>query len=118
MAGFKRLQHSAWIRFIPVRCLGSVNIVWISDALSSGFDGILLAGCKKGDDYQCHFIRGSELMDTRGKNIREKLVQLALEEERVRLESIDITQCGQLAEAVNDFAKEIEEIGMNPFKGF
>ncbi|MHC4081171.1 MAG: FAD-dependent oxidoreductase [Planctomycetota bacterium] len=118
MAGFKRLQHSAWIRFIPVRCLGAVNIVWISDALSSGFDGVLLAGCRKGDDYQCHFIRGSELMDTRGKNIREKLSQLALEEERVRLESIDISQCGQLCAAVNDFAKEIEEIGMNPFKGF
>jgi len=118
MAGFKRIQHSAWIRFIPVRCLGAVNIVWISDALSAGFDGILLAGCKSGDDYQCHFIRGSELMDTRGKNIREKLTQLALEEERVRLESIDISQCGQLAEVVNDFAKEIEDIGMNPFKGF
>jgi quinone-modifying oxidoreductase subunit QmoB len=57
-------------------------------------------------------------MDTRGKNIREKLTQLALEEERVRLESIDITQCGQLAEVVNEFAKEIEDIGMNPFKGF
>jgi quinone-modifying oxidoreductase subunit QmoB len=118
MAGFKRLQHSAWIRFIPVRCLGSVNIVWISDALSSGFDGVLLAGCKKGDDYQCHFIRGSELMYTRGKNIKEKLVQLALEEERVRVEQIDISQCGTLTDVVNDFAKEIEEIGMNPFKGF
>ena len=101
-----------------VRCLGSVNIVWISDALSSGFDGVLLAGCKKGDDYQCHFIRGSELMGTRGKNIKEKLVQLALEEERVRVEEIDISQCGTLTDIVNDFAKEIEEIGMNPFKGF
>ena len=38
-----------------------------------GFDGILLVGCKSGDDYQCHFIRGSELMGTRSDNIREKL---------------------------------------------
>ncbi|HUV13062.1 MAG TPA: FAD-dependent oxidoreductase, partial [Acidobacteriota bacterium] len=29
-AGLKRLKHSAYIRFIPVRCLGSVNIVWIA----------------------------------------------------------------------------------------
>jgi quinone-modifying oxidoreductase subunit QmoB len=69
----------------PARCLGSVNIVWIADALSRGYDGILLIGCRSGDDYQCHFIRGSELMQTRSSNIREKLKQLALEEERVRL---------------------------------
>jgi quinone-modifying oxidoreductase subunit QmoB len=117
-AGFKRIQHSAYIRFIPVRCLGSVNIVWIADALSRGFDGILLIGCKSGDDYQCHFIRGSELMGTRSENIREKLKQLALEEERVRLEEIPITDWDKLPQIINEFAEEIEEIGMNPFKGF
>jgi quinone-modifying oxidoreductase subunit QmoB len=30
MAGFKRLQYSAYVRIIPVRCIGSVNNVWIS----------------------------------------------------------------------------------------
>lgn len=116
-AGLERLKHSAWIRFIPVRCLGSVNTVWISDALSGGFDGVLLVGCKSGDDYQCHFIRGSELMGTRGGNVREKLTQLALEEERVRIEEVEITDYKRLVEIINEFAGEIEEIGMNPFKG-
>ena len=117
-AGLKRIQHSAWIRFIPVRCLGAVNVVWIADALSSGYDGILLVGCQSGDDYQCHFIRGSELMETRGENIKEKLQQLALEEERVRVEQIAITDYHKLPEIINEFAEQIEEIGMNPFKGF
>jgi quinone-modifying oxidoreductase subunit QmoB len=117
-AGLKRIQHSAYIRFIPVRCLGSVNIVWIADALSRGFDGILLVGCKSGDDYQCHFIRGSELMSTRSENIRDKLKQLALEEERVRLEQLPITDWDRLPQIINEFAEQIEEIGMNPFKGF
>ncbi len=117
-AGFKRIRHSPWIRFLPVRCLGSVNTVWIADALSSGFDGILLVGCKSGDDYQCHFIRGSELMATRSKNIKEKLQQLALEEERVRIEELSIAAFDKLPQIVNEFAEEIEEVGMNPFKGF
>ncbi len=117
-AGLKRLQYSAFIRFIPVRCLGSVNTVWIADALSRGFDGILLLGCKSGDDYQCHFIRGSELMGTRGKNIREKLTQLALEEERVRLEEVSITDYDRLPRIIDEFAEQIEEVGLNPFKGF
>jgi len=117
-AGMKRIRHSAWIRFIPVRCLGSVNVVWIADALSRGFDGILLVGCKSGDDYQCHFIRGSELMGTRSENIQEKLKQLALEEERVRMEELSISEFDRLPQIVNEFAEQIEEIGMNPFKGF
>ncbi len=118
VAGLNRIQHSAFIRFIPVRCLGAVNIVWIADALSRGFDGILLVGCRSGDDYQCHFVRGSELMGTRGDNIREKLVQLALEEERVRVEQLDISEFRKLPQIINEFADQIEEIGMNPFKGF
>ncbi len=116
-AGLNRLKHSAFIRFIPVRCLGAVNVVWIANALSRGFDGILLVGCKSGDDYQCHFIRGSELMGTRGGNIQEKLKQLALEEERVRVEELAITEFDRLPEIINEFADQIEDIGMNPFKG-
>ncbi len=118
VAGLKRIQHSAFIRFIPVRCLGSVNTVWVADALSRGFDGILLVGCKSGDDYQCHFIRGSELMSTRSENIREKLKQLALEEERVRLEQLAISDFDKLPQIINEFAEQIDEIGLNPFKGF
>jgi quinone-modifying oxidoreductase subunit QmoB len=118
VAGLHRIQHSAFIRFIPVRCLGSVNVVWLADALSRGYDGILLVGCKSGDDYQCHFVRGSELMGTRGDNIREKLVALALEEERVRVEQLSISEFRRLPEIVNEFAEQIEKIGMNPFKGF
>ncbi len=115
-AGLKRIRHSNQIRFIPVRCLGSINTVWIADALSRGYDGILLVGCKSGDDYQCHFIKGSELMDKRSENVREKLTQLALEEERVRLEQLPISDFEKLPQIINEFAEQIDEIGMNPFK--
>jgi quinone-modifying oxidoreductase subunit QmoB len=71
MAGVMRLQYNAMIRIIPLRCLGSMNAVWVSDALASGFDGVLLMGCKKGDEYQCHFVRGSELAEYRMENVRE-----------------------------------------------
>jgi quinone-modifying oxidoreductase subunit QmoB len=118
LAGLKRLQHSPWIRFIPVRCLGAVNTVWIADALSAGFDGVLLLGCQSGEDYQCHMIRGSELMKTRSGNVKEKLEQLALENERVRIEEVAINEAERLIEIVNEFSEEVEELGPNPFKGF
>ena len=64
-AGINRKNIDPSVRFIPLRCLGGMNLVWVADALSRGIDGILLLGCKFGENYQCHFIKGSELADYR-----------------------------------------------------
>ncbi len=117
LVGQHRLRSSAFIRVIPVRCLGSVNFVWITAAMSAGFDGVILIGCKYGDDYQCHFIKGSELAATREKNIREKLEQMAMETERVELHQLQIDEFRKLPAIFTKFEELIEEIGMNPFKG-
>lgn len=117
IAGRNRLQYDPNIRVIPVRCLGSVNTVWVADALSRGFDGILLIGCKYGDDYQCHFIRGSELANKRMENVQEKLKQLVLEPERVKLLTLSIDEYEKIPEIFNEFVEEITEMGFNPYKG-
>jgi quinone-modifying oxidoreductase subunit QmoB len=102
---------------VPVRCIGAVNVIWISDALAAGFDGILLFGCKRGDDYQCHFIRGSELANTRMENVREKLKQLVLEPERVQIHQLEITDYPKLPAIFDKFLEDIEAMGPNPYKG-
>jgi len=117
MAGVKRLQYNSMLRIIPLRCLGSMNSVWVSDALSAGFDGVILLGCKKGDDYQCHFIRGSELANTRMGNVREKLQQLVLEEDRVELHEVAISDYDKIPKIFDDFLETIERVGPNPYKG-
>ncbi len=118
MAGLKRVQYSPLVRFIPVRCLGSVNRVWIADALSRGIDGILLIGCKFGDDYQCHFLKGSELCNKRMENVQEDLNRLALERERIRIVQLAINEYDRLPGIVNDFVETVNALGMNPYKGF
>jgi quinone-modifying oxidoreductase subunit QmoB len=117
MAGMMRKQYNAMIRFITLRCLGSMNSVWVGDALASGFDGVMLLGCKKGDDYQCHFIRGSELAEYRMGNVKEKLKQLVLEEERVELHDVSISEYEKLPKIFDDFLETIESVGLNPYKG-
>jgi len=42
MAGMSRNEYSAFVRIIPIRCLGSVNTIWITDALNAGYDGVML----------------------------------------------------------------------------
>lgn len=115
-AGVNRLQYSPFVRIIPVRCLGSINKVWISDALSHGYDGILQIGCKPGDDYQCHFIHGSELTEQRGENLQETLETMMLEPERIQTKFVEITEHHEIQGIINDYVEEMELIGPNPFK--
>ena len=112
----KRAKITPHVRVIPVRCLGSVNTSWIADSLSAGFDGVILFGCKYGEDYQCHFIRGSELANRRMENVQEKLKQLVLEPERVELHMLAIDDYDKLPDILNRFAETIEEVGPNPYK--
>jgi quinone-modifying oxidoreductase subunit QmoB len=118
IAGLNRLQFSADVRLIPVRCLGSLNVIWIKEALSKGMDGVFVLGCKHGDDYQCHFVKGSELASIRMKKIGEALASLALEVERVAQFEIAIDEFDKVPTIINDFVKLVTDMGPNPLKGF
>ena len=118
MAGLARMNYSAWVRVIPVRCLGSVNTIWITDALNSGYDGVMMMGCKKGDDYQCHFVKGSEMAHYRMSKIGDTLKQLGLEPERVQTQEVAITDNARVARLINEYVEQINEIGPSPMKGF
>jgi quinone-modifying oxidoreductase subunit QmoB len=113
-----RRRWNPWVRVIPIRCLGSTNIVWIADALSRGIDGVILIGCKYGDDYQCHYVRGSELANTRLGNVQETLNRLALEPERIRVVELSHDEFDRVPEVLDEFAETIDGLGPNPMKGF
>jgi quinone-modifying oxidoreductase subunit QmoB len=116
MAGQNRIEYSAFVRVIPVRCLGSVNTIWITDALNSGYDGVMLMGCQKGVDYQCHFVKGSELAHDRMSKVDDTLEQLNLEAERVATYEVAITDIQRAPQLINDMAATIERIGLSPLK--
>jgi quinone-modifying oxidoreductase subunit QmoB len=117
-AGLHKLRLNPYVRFIPLRCLGSFNMVWVSDALSRGIDGIILLGCKSGDDYQCHFAKGSELCEYRLSKLSETLDKLGLESDRVIQYQIAHSDFDRLPQILDDFVARVREIGPNPFKEF
>jgi quinone-modifying oxidoreductase subunit QmoB len=118
IAGIHRLTYNPFVRVIPVRCLGSVNIVWIADALSKGIDGILMIGCKYGDDYQCHYIKGSELANTRMEKVQETLQRLVLESDRIQVHQLSMSEYDKLPKIFDEFLETIERVGPNPYKDF
>ncbi len=116
MAGMNHNNYSAYVRIIPVRCLGSANLIWVTDALNSGYDGVMMMGCKHGENYQCHFVKGSEIASIRLSKVDETLKSLNLETERVQNYEVAITDIERVPQLINDYAAKIQEIGMSPFK--
>jgi quinone-modifying oxidoreductase subunit QmoB len=118
MAGVNRHPLNTYVRTVPVRCLGSVSAMWVSTALEKGYDGVMLMGCKSGDDYQCHFVKGSGIARERLEKIGETLKRMALEQDRVRLEEVSIADSGRVGGLLQSFTDRIVKLGLNPFKGF
>ncbi|MGE5327402.1 MAG: FAD-dependent oxidoreductase [Deltaproteobacteria bacterium] len=118
LAGMNRATYDASVRVIPLRCLGSMNIVWIADALSRGIDGVMLMGCKYGEDYQCHFAKGSEIANRRLENVKETLQRLQLEPERIEVSQVSLDQYPQIPALIDKFVERVRALGPNPYKGF
>ncbi|MBF0536775.1 MAG: hydrogenase iron-sulfur subunit [Nitrospirae bacterium] len=118
MAGINRMNLNPNYRFISLRCLGGTNLVWVTDALSRGIDGLMLIGCKYGENYQCHFIKGSQMASERLSKVQETLGRLNLEAERVEQVQLAINEWDQLPRILEDFSEKLKGFGPNPFKGF
>ncbi len=116
-AALQKVKIDPSVRFIQLRCLGSMNLVWIADAFSRGVDGMLLLGCKFGENYQCHFAKGSELANYRLGKVQETLDRLQLESDRVQMVQIAIDEYEKIPDIISEFVEKVKEIGPNPFKG-
>jgi len=77
-----------------------------------------MIGCKYGDDYQCHFIKGSELANERMEKVQETLQRLRLESDRISVWQLSISEYAKLPQIFDDFMETIEKVGPNPYKGF
>lgn len=116
MAAMNRIEYSPYVRIVPVRCLGSVNTIWITDALNGGYDAVMLMGCQRGENYHCHFVKGSELAHIRMSKIDDTLQQLNLETERVQTFEVAITDIQRIPKLINEMMATIDKIGLSPFK--
>jgi quinone-modifying oxidoreductase subunit QmoB len=77
-----------------------------------------MIGCKSGDDYQCHYVRGSQLAAYRLENVQETLNRLSLESERIKVVELSHDEWDRIPAVLDEFAETIDEVGPNPYKGF
>jgi heterodisulfide reductase subunit A/quinone-modifying oxidoreductase subunit QmoB len=112
-AGRRGIGYPANVHIIPVRCIGSVNMVLIKDGISLGIDGFLLAGCRSGE---CHYITGADLAEERVKNIKDTFLDMAMEPDRIKFVRLGISEAGTFAKEAGEFVDRLRQLGPNPLK--
>ncbi len=97
------------MKIVRVMCTGRVDLAFVLRALRGGADGVFIGGCWPGE---CHYITEGNY-DALGNTllVKKLLEQVGIDPRRVRLEWIAASEGSRYAEVVDDFVRQLRELG-------
>jgi coenzyme F420-reducing hydrogenase delta subunit len=113
LAGSMRIQYPPNVRIIRTPCTGRLETEFFLKALENGADGVLVAGCMEGG---CHFISGNLAAKRRVNYIRDMLVEIGLEKDRLRMVNVSAAMARPLADTIIDMVETVRKLGPSPLK--
>jgi F420-non-reducing hydrogenase iron-sulfur subunit len=109
LCGVSRFQYPTYIRLIRVMCSGRVDLKHILLAFSTGQDAVFVGGCHIND---CHYNPEGNYDALSMVNLCKKLLEhVGINPKRLRLEWVSAGEGIRFANIMNEFGKEIEELG-------
>ncbi len=109
LCGVSRFQYPTYIRLIRVMCSGRVDMKHILLAFSNGADGMFVGGCHIND---CHYNPEGNYDALSMVNLCRKLLEyIGINPKRLRLEWVSAGEGIRFANIMNEFGREIEELG-------
>ena len=114
LAGTSRMKYPPNLRIVRLMCSGRADPTTILWALKSGADGVLIAGCHPGD---CHYVDGNLKTMRRIPLLKKMLVQMGVEEDRVRLAWVSAAEADEFVKVVSEMTERIRELGPFNFNG-
>ena len=108
LAGNNRLEYPGNVKIIRIPCSCRLNPMFILRAFQRGADGVILCGCHPGD---CHYSTGNYFARRRMTLLFSMLDFLGIEKGRTRVEWCSAAEGVRFAEIMNDFVKQITELG-------
>jgi coenzyme F420-reducing hydrogenase delta subunit len=91
------------IVFLELPCAGGVDLLHVLEALYSGFDGVLVTACKKGD---CKLEKGNEKAERRISSLKRLLAQVNLQD-RVEICLVSPKNVGDLDQQIDSFVEKL-----------
>ncbi len=108
LAGVSRIKSSPNVRIIRTMCSGRVDPTFIFKAFEMGADGVVVMGCHLGD---CHYQEGNYKTIRRIPFLKRLMNSFGVDPKRLRLEWVSASEGDRFAEVVNEFTKEIKQLG-------
>ncbi len=113
LAGTSRMKYEPNVRLVKFPCTGRIDFMYLLKAFSKGADGIIVSGCHPND---CHYVTGNFHARRRWIVFRELVEFMGLDTRRLRYSWVSAAEGAFWAEIVNDFTKEVRELG--PYKDY
>jgi len=107
-AGVARARYSPNVRLVRTMCSGRVDPQFVLAAFERGADGVLVCGCHPRD---CHYTSGNYKTLRRFLLLKKMLAQLAIEEDRLRLEWISASEAEKFRKVVEDMTDRVRRLG-------
>jgi coenzyme F420-reducing hydrogenase delta subunit len=109
LCGVSRFQYPPYIRLIRVMCSARVDLAHILLAFSTGQDAMFVGGCHLDD---CHYITNGNYDALSVVTIARKLLEhIGVNPDRLRLEWVSAGEGIRFANIMNDFGRQVEELG-------
>jgi F420-non-reducing hydrogenase iron-sulfur subunit len=108
LAGSSRMKIPPNIRVVRVMCSGRIDPQFVLDALAEGADGVIIGGCHPGD---CHYQEGNYKMQRRFRLLKRMLLQMGIEDDRVRLEWISAAEADRFRIIMTDMVEKVRALG-------
>jgi len=110
LAGVSRIQYPPNVRVVRVPCSGRINPFFIIKSLTSGWDGVLVSGCHPGD---CHYISGNYVARRRFAILRDLIVFMGIEPERLNFTWVSAAEGERFAKVVQKVVENVKSVGPN-----
>lgn len=90
-------------------CTGRVDLAFVLRAFTNGADGVFIGGCWPGE---CHYVTEGNYDVLFNVHLGRKLLErIGINPKRLRLEWIAASEGTRYAEVMNDFGKQLKDLG-------
>jgi F420-non-reducing hydrogenase iron-sulfur subunit len=95
------------VRIVLIPCTGRIAPLHLLSALADGADGVMVAGCLKG---QCHYREGNLYAIDRVTFARRLLASVGVEPERIRMFTVSAAEPHKMAGAVVEMDRIVRSL--------
>ncbi len=103
----KSLRYEPYVLPLGIECGGRIDTKYVLQALNVGFDGVIIARCRRG---HCHNIIGNRDMDGRMSLFRTVMRAFGLDDERLRILDISPQEGERFAREIQRFSTDMERL--------